>query len=252
MLLKQPNSLHTPVFGAAGALEAALPVPSLSTLGKAAMAAVLRLLSERGHLEQLALADCTCGNGHDSLFLSQCLAELKGGERCPLLAFDVQGAALDATEKRLAPASAAPSGAAQRRLVTKSGGDVRLLLAGHEHLAVHLQAQAPGRALALAVYNLGFLPGSDKRLVTLPASTLASLEQAAHLLAPGGLVCVHAYAGHAGGQDELTAVTGWFQALPSFWHSASYGVCNKARNPERLFLAHLPFTPHSPHVAKRA
>ncbi len=169
----------------------------------------------------LLAVDGTCGNGHDTLFLAKELAALRPGGGFHLLGFDVQEAALAATRARLKAANALEG--------------VRLLREGHECLAGFLPEDA---VCAAAVYNLGFLPGSDKRLTTRAGTTLAALRAVADILAPGGVLSVHAYAGHPGGQEEATAVDAWFSALPyTVWTVARYSHCNKARNPEILFLA---------------
>ena len=88
------------------------------------------------------------------------------------------------------------------------------------------------------MYNLGFLPGSDKQVATRPETTLVSLAAAVAALAPGGLLSVHAYGGHPGGLEELSAVDRWFRGLESGTAAvARYEFCNKARNPEVLYLA---------------
>ena len=91
---------------------------------------------------------------------------------------------------------------------------------------------------AVVMYNLGFLPGSDKQVVTRTETTLLSLAAAVEALAPGGLLSVHAYGGHPGGLEELQAVDVWFRGLDSgAADTARYEFCNKARNPETLYLA---------------
>lgn len=84
--------------------------------------------------------DATAGNGHDTVFL----AEL-AGRTGHVYAFDVQTAALGATRNRLEAA-----GLADR---------VTLIHAGHENLA----GLVPECTVTAILFNLGFLPGSDKR-----------------------------------------------------------------------------------------
>jgi hypothetical protein len=63
------------------------------------------------------------------------------------------------------------------------------------------------------MFNLGYLPGSDRGCITRATSTLPALEQSLALLAPQGVLSLLAYRGHAGGQDEAAAVTRWLQGL---------------------------------------
>lgn len=174
-----------------------------------------------GRLAHMLLLDCTCGNGHDCLFLSQSLSGLPGGETALVLALDIQQEALDIAADRCRACRPEPLFAR----------------CGHENLEEALELYAPKRVPGLAVYNLGFLPGSDRSIVTRPESTLESLRQAARLMPPGGLFCIHAYAGHPGGEEELQAVRRWCRDLPAkVWRAAEYALCNKTRNPESLFL----------------
>lgn len=132
--------------------------------------------------------DATAGNGHDSLLL----AELVGasGRVCSV---DIQAAAIDATRKRLQAADCLKQ--------------VQLIEESHATALAALREATP-RAAAI-VFNLGYLPGSDKAVQTEAADTLAALDASAALLAPNGLLAVTAYRGHPGGQLEHEAVAGW-------------------------------------------
>lgn len=183
---------------------------------RAVLAALAAARSARG--TGPILVDCTAGNGHDTVFLAEA-----GGPSCRVWAFDIQEEALTRARERVAAA-----GVAER---------VSFLRAGHEAMAEVLPADLRGRITA-AVFNLGFLPGSDKRRTTLAASTLQALETLKTWLAPQGLLSVHSYAGHPGGAEERAAVRRWFEGLAwPAWRVASYGFINKPNNPEELFLA---------------
>jgi SAM-dependent methyltransferase len=136
------------------------------------------------------VADATCGNGHDTLFLARLVGE--GGK---VWAFDIQEEALANT----------------RMLLEEEGclARVELVAAGHERLAEFVEG--PLKAVA---FNLGYLPGGDKSIITRSHGTLAALEQAARLLIPGGVITVCVYTGHPGGDEEGEAVEKWAAALP--------------------------------------
>lgn len=140
--------------------------------------------------------DATCGNGHDTLFLAELV-----GETGRVWAFDIQPAAIAATRHRLQAA-----GLAER---------VELIQDGHQFLMRYLQ-----ESVQAVVFNLGYLPGSDKEIITRSETTLAALQQAAELLAAGGIIAIALYTGHAGGPEEARAVESWAAALPP----ASYNV----------------------------
>lgn len=221
-------------------------LPDLPDMGRTAISAALERFAARppGAVRRHLLAvDATCGNGHDTLFLARALAAAVGPGAWSVLSFDVQPAALAAARLLLGECGVA---APEARKGGVGEDNVYFLLQGHERLNEALAAHAAAHAasvecgrpeLGAVMYNLGFLPRSDKRIITEKTTTLASLRQAAEALAPGGVLAVHAYAGHQGGSEEREAVAAWCAALPSsLWIAASYAVCNKPRNPETLFI----------------
>lgn len=142
------------------------------------------------------VVDATAGNGHDTLFLAQQV--LPGGQ---VFAFDVQAPAVESTRKRLAghPFSAE---------------EITLIHSSHEHLGVRLPPELRGHVRAF-MFNLGFLPGGDKKLITQTQGTMSALSQALDWLAEGGLLSVVAYPGHEGGRDEAEAIEHWLMTLSS-------------------------------------
>jgi hypothetical protein len=88
---------------------------------------------------------------------------------------------------------------------------VECILADHSKLETVLM-RYPHFVLqtAAVVMNLGYLPQSDRLIVTTPAATVLALQQSLQLLKPGGLLSITAYKGHAGGHEEAEAVCEWF------------------------------------------
>lgn len=189
--------------------------------------AIRRATAEAGGSGAI-LIDATAGNGHDTLFLAGLC-----GPAGRVHAFDVQPAALEATRSRLEEA-----GLADR---------VELIAAGHEEMLERVPVAAGG--VLAVVFNLGFLPGSDKSRVTRAETTLAALRAAVTLLGAPGLLSVHAYTGHQGGAEECRQVLDFFATLPrKLWRVHILGDGNKPRNGEWLVLAeriqqHLPSSP---------
>lgn len=52
----------------------------------------------------------------------------------------------------------------------------------------------------LVAFNLGYLPGGDKKIKTESDTTLLALEAAKRIIARGGLISLLAYLGHSGGR----------------------------------------------------
>ena len=71
-----------------------------------------------------------------------------------------------------------------------------------------------GGRVDAVMFNLGYLPGADKSVITQSATTCAALDQAIRLLRTGGLVSIMVYPGHAGGVKEAEGVTAWLARLP--------------------------------------
>jgi predicted methyltransferase len=138
--------------------------------------------------------DATAGNGHDSLFLAQQIAPLGS-----VYSFDIQADALIATANRLATA----------RLLA----NVQLIQANHAQMNQYVNIKHHSKIQAI-MFNLGYLPGSDKSITTQADTTIAALIQAIDLLAPMGLMTILAYPGHAAGSIEAHYVNHWCQQLP--------------------------------------
>ena len=58
----------------------------------------------------------------------------------------------------------------------------------------------------LILYNLGFLPGSDKKVITSYESTLESLEKAYNLINDEGVILIASYIRHSQGYEEYTNI----------------------------------------------
>jgi hypothetical protein len=79
-----------------------------------------------------------------------------------------------------------------RNLLEASGliGHVTLHERSHAELTVALPESHRGK-ISVALFNLGYLPGSDQKIVTQPESTAIALESAlAELKSGGRLICV--------------------------------------------------------------
>ena len=133
--------------------------------------------------------DATMGNGHDTLWLCEMV-----GEKGRVYAFDVQKQALENTQRRLDEA----------RLSERAS----LFLAGHERMAEYVHCNVDA-----VVFNLGWLPGGEKRITTRTETTISAVSSAARLLKPSGVLTICIYPGHAEGMREKEALLDWAARL---------------------------------------
>jgi len=139
--------------------------------------------------------DATMGNGHDTLFMARLVAP-----HGQVIAFDIQPNAIANTRAKL--------------LASQLNAVAELHLCGHEHLLAHVPAGWAGTCAAV-MFNLGYLPGGDKTLITRADTTVSALQQALTLPAAGGLISLMLYRGHAGASPETDAVHHWLEVLDS-------------------------------------
>lgn len=148
----------------------------------------------RHHLATGDIAlDATLGNGHDCLFLAGCV-----GQNGHVFGFDLQQQAVQNTVQRL-----------QQHQVLER---VTLFQASHADMAEHIPSNFHGQ-IQVIMFNLGYLPGADKSVITQSHSTLPAVTVGCELLAIDGVMTVMAYPGHAGGDDETRQLTAWCQGL---------------------------------------
>jgi predicted methyltransferase len=159
------------------------------------------------------VVDATVGNGHDTALL----AALVGPEG-RVFGCDIQAVAVAAASARL-------RGLAQ----------VELVQAGHELMAAWLPTEACGR-LAAVVFNLGYLPGGDKTVMTHTETTLVAVRQALDALRVGGVVTVVLYPGHVGGEAEAEAVQAFARALPATFAATHMTRANAVRPAPELLM----------------
>ena len=137
--------------------------------------------------------DCTVGNGHDLLFLAQHV-----GDSGLVFGYDIQKSALEKTTAKLAEAQLS-----QR---------VQLNNFCHSKFLASIDESDHGK-FDVIMFNLGYMPGSDKSLVTLPATTLAALRASLSVLSASGVITIVAYPGHPVGSIETDQVENFCSSL---------------------------------------
>ncbi|MEK5077728.1 class I SAM-dependent methyltransferase [Solibacillus sp. FSL W7-1436] len=152
--------------------------------------------------------DATAGNGHDTLFLANLV-----GDDGYVYAFDVQKEAVDATLHRLLDHALE-----HRAIVLKDG---------HENVANYIH-----KPVSAAIFNLGYLPGSNHDIVTKPNTTIQAIESLLKLLKVGGMIVLVVYYGHEGGKDERDEVIRYVSDLPQkHVHVLRYEFMNQKNDP---------------------
>ena len=109
------------------------------------------------------VVDTTCGNGFDTLRLA--LLSKK------VFAFDIQEAAINNTKKLL-----------QENAVD----NVLLIHASHHNIDKHLYSYE--KKISLILFNLGYLPGDNKEIMTTYKTTLLALQKSYKLLNNKGVI----------------------------------------------------------------
>lgn len=165
------------------------------------------------------VVDATCGNGHDTAVLVELALASDMGD---VYAMDLQPAAIASCRKKL-------SGL----LTQKAMGRVHLIEGCHSRFPEEIVP----RSVKLVTYNLGYLPGGDKKLTTLTATTLTSLKKALELVQDGGAISITCYPGHDAGVPEESAVLELARTLdPKVWSCCHHRWLNRERAPSLLLI----------------
>ncbi|WP_010532327.1 tRNA (mnm(5)s(2)U34)-methyltransferase [Lentibacillus jeotgali] len=155
--------------------------------------------------------DATCGNGHDTLFLSRIV-----GEEGHVFGFDIQEEAIANTKYRLDQNN--------RRNAT-------VIKDSHSNFVHHIPVDKLTR-LGGAIFNLGYLPGSDKSVITRSETTILAIEGILSHLKQNGIVVLVVYHGHEGGDLEREQLMRYVRLLDQkLYHVLYYGFINQKNDP---------------------
>lgn len=165
--------------------------------------------------------DATCGNGYDTAALSEAV-----GERGLVIAFDIQQKAIDNT----------------RALMEKDDRkNVVLVKDSFENMG-EVIGNFTGKRPSAIVFNLGYLPYSDRGITTTVKSTMRGVADALELVRPDGIVTVTMYPGHDEGKRERQVLLEAARKLPAdryhVIHSVMLNGGKKSHKspPEILFI----------------
>ncbi|XP_078175936.1 S-adenosyl-L-methionine-dependent methyltransferases superfamily protein [Carex rostrata] len=165
--------------------------------------------------------DATCGNGHDTLALVKMVADKFG--KGLVYGLDIQQSAIDSTSSLL-----------EMSTEEHERKSVQLFNVCHSKMDEIVPKENPVRLVA---FNLGYLPGGDKTLITVPHTTEMALRAASKLLDSKGLISIIVYVGHPGGRDELEIVEAFTSSLPAeTWVGCKFQMLNRPVAPILVLL----------------
>jgi 16S rRNA C1402 N4-methylase RsmH len=169
---------------------------------------LLQTVVQRGD----TVVDATIGNGHDTVFLAKLV-----GDEGHVFGFDIQEEAVLNTTARLKSEQL-------RKCVT-------IVQKGHQHIKSTVPVERHG-SISGAIFNLGYLPGGDKTIVTLPTTTISAIEQLLEIMKSEGIIVIVIYHGHEEGQVERDELMNYVKTIdPGVAHVLQYQFINKQNNP---------------------
>lgn len=124
--------------------------------------------------------DATAGNGNDTLFIAKMLKE--DGF---LYSFDISDKAIFNTQKLLCDNNI-------------NSDNIKIIHDSHENIDKYIV----DKKIKAVMFNLGYLPGSDKNTATKAKSTICALENILNMIADKGVVTICSYVGHDGGEED--------------------------------------------------
>ena len=170
------------------------------------------------HLHEGDIAvDFTMGNGHDTEFLSKTV-----GKDGHVFAFDIQEQALASTSAHL----------------KKVGCPDNYTLIRDSHHNVKKYVDMPIKA---GMFNLGYLPGSDKKVTTMRSTTLPAIEAAIELMDRDAIILVAVYPGHAEGDAEGKMICEYLSTLSRYKLCATrINILNSPTSPFFIIIENKP------------
>ena len=162
--------------------------------------------------ENLQFVDATCGNGFDTLFLCDI-----AGDTGQVKGFDIQEQAIEKTKKLLQE--------------NTKYNNYEIIKDSHEFIGKYLNGE-----IHAALFNLGYLPSSDKRITTNPVTTVKALKNLLPYLKTNGKIYVTTYILHDEGR-ELKEVFDYLSSLnKSKYNIINIRLINKDNCPPEIFI----------------
>lgn len=138
----------------------------------------VKLICEKTIKKTDYTVDATCGNGNDTLMLAL-LSKM-------VFAFDIQKQAILNTTNLLKK---------------KNINNYKIFNCAHENIFKNLKEYE--KKISLIIYNLGYLPNSDKKIMTNYKTTLISVKEALKLLNKKGKILIVCYPHKEGKKESI-------------------------------------------------
>ncbi|XP_071692372.1 tRNA (mnm(5)s(2)U34)-methyltransferase, chloroplastic-like [Rutidosis leptorrhynchoides] len=168
-----------------------------------------------------AVVDATCGNGYDTLAMLNMVADESCSGR--VYSIDIQETALHKT-RSLLDGLHDPD---KKKMV-------KLFATCHSKME---EVVPKGVTVRLVAFNLGYLPGGDKTVITKSVTTRFAMEAASRIVASGGLISILVYVGHPGGMEEYETVEAFASRLPvNDWICCKLQMLNRPLAPILVLL----------------
>ena len=150
--------------------------------------------------------DMTCGNGFDTLWLSEISKKV--------YSFDIQEVAIMTAKKNV------------------NGKDnIEFICDTHDNVLEYVKCNTKG-----VIYNLGYLPAGDKTITTTYESTISSLEKVLSILDIHGRVVLVCYPGCESGKKESEELDRYLKTLDQKKYSViTYKFINQINNPPFIY-----------------
>ncbi len=160
----------------------------------------------------LQFIDATCGNGFDTLFLCN-----MAGSTGHVKAFDIQEQAIERTNSLL-----------KDNIKLKN---YEIIKDSHELISQYLTSN-----IDAAVFNLGYLPFSDKTIATKGDKTLSAIKNLLPHLKDNGRIYITTYILQDSGQ-EIKEIQSYLRTLDkSKYNVLHLSIENKENSPPELFI----------------
>ncbi len=160
--------------------------------------------------KNLVVCDLTLGNGNDLRKVYNIL-----GPGSKLYGFDIQPISIENT---------------MTLFNDEELENINLILDSHENVKKYVREKVD-----IGIYNLGYLPGGNKKIITNYKKVLISLENLLDLLNIGGKIFITFYPGHSSGMEESKHIQEFLKSLDQkIYEILKFDFINQVNNPPFL------------------